>query len=183
MDKQIKIVALGDSLTYGFPYLPNLSWVRLVAAETGLDLINRGVNGNTTAGMLVRFKRDVLQYSPSHVIITGGANDAFDNVPVAEVSANIQQMVELALQHNVKPIIGLTLPCNFPDEERLLAQYRQVLCDFAANNFFTVLDFYTALADSNGFIKYGLHVDGVHPNETGYRVMADVAAKVLGPLF
>lgn len=180
MNNQTRIVALGDSLTYGFPYLPSSSWVQLVADETGLKVINKGANGNTTAGMLVRFNRDVLQNKPSHVIIMGGANDAFENIAVAEVNNNIQQMAELALHEGVIPIIGLTPPCNFASEEALLGQYRQVLRDYAVRMEFTILDFYTAMANSNGFIKNGLHVDGVHPNKAGYRVMADAAAEILG---
>lgn len=74
---QGKIVCLGDSLTYGFPYGPGVSWVAYVSRICGLSLSNAGVNGNTMEDMAARFDRDVLAKKPATVVILGGSNDAF----------------------------------------------------------------------------------------------------------
>ncbi len=175
----LKLVAIGDSLTYGFPYLPDYSWVRLAADELGLRIVNKGINGDTTGGMRERFAADVLAHKPSHVLIMGGANDAFECIAVQEVTENIAHMVSTAVQHAIIPVIGLTPPCNFPEEARL-ARYRQSLAWYAETNGIAVLDFYFAMLHPDGQgINTGLHVDGIHPNEAGYRVMADAAIDFL----
>ena len=76
----VVIVAIGDSLTYGFPFSPRYSWVFAVGNSAGLTMINKGVCGETTEDMLRRFKRDVIELHPDHVIITGGSNDAFAGI-------------------------------------------------------------------------------------------------------
>lgn len=178
----LKIVAIGDSITYGFPYLPDYSWVQLAANKLGLHMINKGINGDTTGGMLERFAIDVLAHKPSHVLIMGGANDAFERIAVQEVAANISQMVNTAINQAIVPVIGLPTPCNFP-EEALLAKYRQSLCRYAETNDIAVLDFYSAMLHPSGQgMNSGLHIDGVHPNEAGYRVMATVAVEFLRKL-
>lgn len=174
-----RIVALGDSITYGFPYLPDYSWVHLAADELGLQMINKGINGDTTWGMLERFSADVLAHRPSHVIILGGANDAFERIAAQEVLDNIRQMVEAAVDNAIVPFIGLPTPCNFA-EETLLAKYRQSLRQYAVTEGIDVIDFYSAMLNLTGpGIREGLHVDGIHPNEAGYQIMAGAAADFL----
>ena len=177
---KIKIVAVGDSITYGFPYLPNASWVHLVASELGIQIINKGINGDTTAGMLDRFRSDVLKHKPSHVIIMGGANDAFAGAEAEKVVHNIRLMAELALDHGVMPMIGLPTPCNFLSEERLLMQYRMAMKKYAVTNGIKIIDFYSGIVDKyTGEIKLWLDYDGIHPNEAGYKAMACAAGNFL----
>lgn len=178
----LKLVAIGDSLTYGFPYLPDYSWVRLVADELGLRIVNKGINGDTTGGMRERFAADVLAHKPSHVLMMGGANDAFERIAVQEVTESMVHMVNTAARHGIVPVLGLTPPCDFPEEARL-AKYRQSLVQYATANGITVLDFYSAMLHPDGQgIAAGLHVDGIHPNEAGYRVMAATAVDFLRKL-
>ena len=73
----VKIVCLGDSLTYGFPYGPQASWVTYLSNAYGPGLCNAGVNGNTMEDMAARFDRDVLAKKPAMVVILGGTNDAY----------------------------------------------------------------------------------------------------------
>lgn len=175
----MKIVALGDSITYGFPYLPEFSWVRLVSDELGIAMMNKGINGDTTWGMLERFALDVTAHHPSHVIILGGANDAFEGVIANEALDNIIKMVQMAGESGIVPWIGLPTPCNFA-EEALLEQYRQLLHRYTAANGIGLIDFYSAMLNPAGDgIWERLYFDGVHPNEAGYRVMAGVAADFL----
>ncbi len=167
------IVAIGDSITYGFPYSHRESWVLISAKRLGIPMLNQGQCGETTAEMRVRFKQDVLVENPTHVIIMGGTNDAFYNIPVELVCHNIYQMCELAVAAQVKPILGLPIPVNEVQIEEWLKKYRQWLRDFAAKMNYQVIDFYTAMVDSEtGLIIRECHDDGVHPNITGYQKMA-----------
>lgn len=174
----VKIVAIGDSITYGFPYMPTSSWVRLAAEELGITIINKGVNGDTTAGMMKRFSSDVLSQKPSHVVIMGGTNDAFDGREIEEVRTNIRLMIEMACNASVIPILGLPILCNFTAEEMLLVQYRMAMGKYAVSDGIEMIDFYQAMTDKTG-LKVGLYVDGIHPNEAGYEVMAGAAVNFL----
>lgn len=178
--KEIRIVAIGDSITYGYPYTPKESWLHLAAKELAIDCINKGINGDTTVGMVSRFERDVLKWRPSHVIIMGGANDASAAASAGQVIDNIGDMAKSAINSGVIPIIGLPIPCNDSAEEKLLGQYRERMRRYAADNNIEVLDFHTIMVDGSGLhIKNGLHCDGIHPNAAGYKVMAGAAYKFL----
>lgn len=175
----IKIAAIGDSITYGYPYEPALSWLNLTTERLNIDYINRGVNGDTTDGMLNRFDRDVLRYKPSHVIMMGGTNDARFGVRVDQFINNIRDMVGMAVQKSIIPILGLPIPYNDLAEEKLLGQYREEIWQYAVDNNIEVIDFHKTMVDDSGVnIKERLHCgDGVHPSKAGYEVMADVIAK------
>ena len=173
-----KIVAIGDSITYGFPYTSKGSWFNLAAKQLNIEHMNKGINGDTTDGMLERFYKDVLRQKLSHVIIMGGTNDAYAGIAVDEVINNLQTMAELAVDNTIIPIFGLPIPCNDVDAESLLGQYREQICQYAAENDIAIIDFYGAMVDEgSGKIKEGLHSDGIHPNEAGYKVMAGVAVE------
>ncbi len=176
----VKVVALGDSITYGFPYTPNFSWVNLVNQELGVPMINRGANGDSTAGMLSRFNRDVINNLPSHVIIMGGTNDACARVEAAKVYENIRHMTEMALEHCITPIIGIPIPCNYSKDEYFLGLYREEIREYASFNTINVIDFYAAFIESKArLVDLKLYSDIFHPNHAGYRVMADIALTVL----
>jgi len=177
----IKIAAIGDSITYGYPYGPVSSWFNITAERLHVDYINRGINGDITDGMLSRFDHDVLRYKPSHVIIMGGTNDAYNRRTVNQVVNNIKSMVGLAVQNGIIPILGLPIPCNDLAEEKLLGQYRAEMRQYARNNNMGSIDFHKTMVDGSGAnIKEGLHCDGLHPSEDGYEVMAATAIEVLG---
>jgi len=172
-------VAIGDSLTYGFPFTPRYSWVSLTARQTGSQIINQGVCGETTGDMLLRFEQDVAAPAPAYAIIMGGTNDAFMDISPEEVAENIEAMLNLSSTSGIVPLIGLPPPVDFTEEEALLEEYRQQMRALALTRNITVLDFYAAMVNPTGGLRRGLHDDGVHPNEAGYRVMAEVAIAVL----
>lgn len=176
----IKIVTIGDSITYGYPYEPALSWFNIAIKKFNIKSINRGINGDTTDGMLSRFERDVLRYNPSHVIIMGGTNDAYAGIAVEDVINNIRDMVELAAQNDIIPVLGLPIPCNDFAEEQLLEQYCEEMLQFVTGNNIEIIDFHKAMAEEKGKrIKSGLYCDDVHPNGAGYEAMAGIATKII----
>ena len=92
----MKVVCLGDSLTYGYGVPRKDCWASLTAARTGHTLVNRGVNGDTTGGMLARFGRDVLEERPQRVLLMGGANDIIYGGSDAPARLNLMAMVRQA---------------------------------------------------------------------------------------
>lgn len=169
------VVAIGDSITYGYPYTHQESWVYLASRRLGIPMINKGEPGETTGEMRQRFAADVLAEKPTHVIIMGGTNDAFYNLPLERVCNNIYRMCEEAHIAGIKPIIGIPVPVNEAQAEAWLKAYRTWLQDFAGRMGFQVLDFYSVLVDSGtGLLKPDCHDDGVHPNLSGYRAMAKI---------
>ncbi len=172
------IVAVGDSLTYGYPYTPDYSWVRIASEHLGLTIINKGICGETTEDMKRRFTIDVAALAPDFVIISGGSNDAFMGVAARVAARNVAAMAVSARSCGIRPIIGLPPPVDYPEED-LLAACREMLRAFAAEGALPVIDFYTALAAPSGGLRPGLHTDGVHPNEDGYALMAAAAVATL----
>jgi acyl-CoA thioesterase-1 len=182
-NNKIKIVAIGDSITCGYPYEPALSWLNLAAERIHVDYSNEGINGDTTDGMLNRFDLDVLRHKPSYVIIMGGTNDAYAQITVDQVNENLHDMVELAVQKGIIPIFGLPIPCNDAAKEKLLGQYRAEMHKYAGDHHIDVIDFHKTMVDDGGFnIKTGLYCDDVHPSIAGYEVMAGIAAKFLSKI-
>lgn len=186
-----RVVCLGDSITYGYPYGPEVSWVGLCAEAVALKMVNKGINGNTTGEMRMRFKTDVAPLSPAYVIILGGTNDAWVGVTLEEVQENIRAMVDGAFEMGICPVLGLPAPINefqlggFPPDDVEgftgdLDSFRNWMREFAYEQLLPALDFYTPLLDpETGRVNPAYFVDEGHPNKTGYRVLAGAAEQVL----
>jgi lysophospholipase L1-like esterase len=184
-----KIICLGDSITFGYPFGPAFSWVNQLC-DQGLNLVNRGVNGDTTSNMLHRFNRDVLALAPTHVHILGGTNDAWLAFDPEESQYNICKMIELSLEHGIQPVIGLTTPiCSNPVEgnsffpfgtdniKAWLSRFRKWLKDYATLHNIPLIDYYTPLClpgTGEGDARY--FYDEGHLNHDGNATMAVVAA-------
>lgn len=175
-----KIIALGDSLTLGYPFNEEKSWVAILREEHALNILNKGINGDTTEGMLERFESDVVKQHPELVIITGGANDAFNFVPVQDMIYNYREMIRIALDNDIVPIIGITLPVDDEFAERKLKKFRIRIWEYCEEHSLHRIDFYSELLDTKtGLIKELYDFDGLHPNPEGYRAMARTAWNVL----
>jgi lysophospholipase L1-like esterase len=185
MKKPLKIVCLGDSLTYGYPFGPAFSWVNYVAQETGLKMVNAGVNGNTVEDMEKRFPTDVLPHYPDFVVILGGTNDAFcGEISIAESLHHLELIINYAIENQIKPILGLVPPVDEPRINPKLAALNSSYREIAKHRKIPLLDFETPFLDlSTGDLKTELYLDGVHPNEEGYRVMGKVAVDFFKTLF
>jgi acyl-CoA thioesterase I len=179
--ENMKIFALGDSITYGFPYGPRYSWVKMVSDRLGIKIINGGINGDTTDFMLRRLPQ-ALAVRPSHLIVTGGANDAYWGQPLSLVSANFNEICSRCLQADVSVIAGLPTPVDEPQVEAILAEYRAYLTELAARHSFDLIPFHHAFIDRDGRFMSELTTDGCHPNIDGYEAMAEIAEKCLAEI-
>lgn len=173
MDKSYDIVAIGDSITWGFPFSEKHSWVNIISEKFDLKIKNRGINGNLTSDMYNRFVPHVVTERPRAVIILGGYNDAFCGVSPEKVALNFQKMYGEAQNNNIKTIFGLPTPVAIPSMEFMLGEYRDWISNYAQEEGIGLIDFYHLFLDpsTKGPLP-GLTVDGAHPSIEGYEVMA-----------
>ena len=187
-----RIVFMGNSITEGWSnkdpeFFENPSH------------INRGISGQTTPQMLVRFRADVIDLNPKVVIILAGTNDIAGNtgpISLEEIRDNIISMCELARSNNIKVIISSLLPAYDYDwkpgmEPHIkIPKLNQMLFDYAHKEKLIYLDYYTTMADERNGLPPELAEDGVHPTKKGYdmmKVLAEEAdsegAQVISPIF
>jgi len=150
--------------------------------------VNRGIGGQTTSQMLVRFRQDVIDLHPKVVVILAGTNDIAGNSgPISNenIEANLASLAELARAHDIRVIFSSILPVyNYTPQsqeffasrpmERILA-LNKWLKDYCAANNLIYLDYFSAVVDDKGMLKRDLADDGLHPNKAGYAVMAPLA--------
>ncbi|MCO1602466.1 GDSL-type esterase/lipase family protein [Desulfosporosinus nitroreducens] len=171
----MKIIAIGDSITEGFPYTRKESWVTFLGQELHCEIINKGINGDLTQNIHDRFGRDVLAFNPTHVIILGGTNDAYAKYPLEIVSPHFTAMIKMSQEHGIIPIIGLPIPSLVADDEFFLQQYRNWLIDCAKMNNLPLINFYAPfLKRLEAGEESKLFVDEVHPSLEGYQFMAEI---------
>ena len=171
-----RVVFLGDSLTQGWDL-----------AGPGLDkveLLNRGISGQTTPQMLVRFRQDVVDLKPAVVHILAGTNDLAENTGPTTLEAiedNLSSMVEIAEANHIRVVLGSVLPAlDYPWRRGLQPAPRIVALNdwlraYAKRRNLVYADYHAALVDSRGGFKSELADDGVHPNRAGYAVMDPIA--------
>ena len=185
-----RVVFYGDSIT------DNWSKPEYGGFFPDKPYVNRGIGGQTTAQMLLRFRADVLELSPRVVVILAGTNDVAGNAgPVTpdQIQDNLASMAELARLHGVRVVLASLLavsddkkdPAGQPvtrTRQRPTATLRELngwLSAYAAKNGHVYLDYFTATADANGLLRSELNDDGLHPNARGYAVMAPLADKAI----
>ncbi|MEJ2637466.1 MAG: SGNH/GDSL hydrolase family protein [Calditrichia bacterium] len=149
--------------------------------ETGY--INRGICGQVTHQMLLRFRADVIDLKPRVVVILAGTNDIAQNsgfVPIEGIAENIMSMAELADCHGIKVVISSVLPAiDYPWRPGLepapkIIKLNEILKKYAADKKFIYVDYYSKMVDKAGGLKvpdYTSAGDLVHPNRDGYKVM------------
>ena len=150
--------------------------------------VNRGIGGQTTPQMLVRFRQDVINLQPKVVVILAGTNDIAGNTgPMRneDIQANFASFAELANVHGIRVVYSSVLPVhNYTERAKdFFAQRPQArilalndwLKDYCAKNNLVYLDYFSALVDDKGMLKKDLADDGLHPNAAGYKIMAPLA--------
>lgn len=170
-----RIVFMGDSITQ--------LWGLAEPADFGPSRVNRGISGQTTPQMLLRFKQDVLALKPAAVHILAGINDIAGNTgptTLEDVQNNIMSMVELAKAHGVTVILATPLPAGkFTWAPQMkpaptVIAYAHWIRRYAAEQDLIVADYYPPLATPDGSLKAELGPDGVHPNKAGYALMKPI---------
>jgi lysophospholipase L1-like esterase len=178
-----RVLFLGDSIT---------DYWKLADYFAGKPYINRGIDGQTTPQMLVRFRQDVIDLHPRVLVVLAGTNDvAGVTGPTRneDIEANYASMAELARVHHIHVVFSSLLPVNNYTEdakesfnlrprERILA-LNSWLRDYCAKNGLVYLDYFSALADDKGMLKRDLSDEGLHPNASGYKIMAPLAEKAI----
>jgi acyl-CoA thioesterase-1 len=165
------VVAVGDSITWGFPYGPHASWVRRVAEALGTEIRNLGVNGDTLADMRARIPA-VVALGPRCCVLSGGTNDASQGRAPEDMARDVGEMVEVLREAGIFPLVGTPPPYRDPYCERQLAAYRHVLNAYAGTRGVRVIHFDRAFRDADGEPRRRLYADITHPSLEGYEAMA-----------
>jgi len=178
-----RAVFVGDSIT---------DYWKLQDYFPGKPYINRGIDGQTTPQMLVRFRQDVINLHPQVVVVLAGTNDiAGVTGPTRneDIEANYASMADLARAHGIRMVFSSILPVhNYTQDakesfelrprERILA-LNAWLKDYCAKNSLVYLDYFSAVVDDKGMLKKNLADDGLHPNDAGYKIMVPLAEKAI----
>jgi lysophospholipase L1-like esterase len=177
-----RVVFMGDSITdfwgrrYG-KFFP------------GKPYVNRGISGQVTPQMLLRFRQDVIALQPRVVVFLGGTNDiggSLGPIDPAAIRNNIMSMVDLARANRIEFVISsLTPVCDYIGKQTdkrpmdKLAELNVWLKEYAAANRLPFIDYWDAMLDEHGMLRKELTWDGLHPNDAGYELMGPLAQKAI----
>ncbi|MBC8164875.1 MAG: SGNH/GDSL hydrolase family protein [Bryobacteraceae bacterium] len=177
-----RVVFLGDSITDGWGRKNNDFF-------PGKPYVNRGISGQTTPQMLIRFRPDVIDLKPVLVVILAGTNDLAGNtgpVTIQTIEGNLQSMAELATANNIKVVMSSVMPvCDYhrmQTDRRPPAKIialNEWIKNYAAKKGHVYLDYYTPMLDEAGMLRKEITNDGLHPNEAGYALMAPLVQKAI----
>jgi lysophospholipase L1-like esterase len=182
-----RVVFFGDSIT---------EFWNLSDYFPGMPYINRGVGGQTTSQMLIRFRPDVIALRPRAVVILAGTNDIHRNHNGAILNVvrdNLSSMVELAQVHSIRVVLASLLPVNNhsngkdgkpilqtikrrPENIKILNEW---IKKYANENRLAYLDYYNTMVDKQDILRPELSFDGLHPNKDGYKIMARLAEQAI----
>ena len=182
---EARVVFMGDSITD--------SWQnpKFGGFFPGKPYVDRGISGQTTPQMLIRFRPDVIALHPKVEVILAGTNDLAGNtgpMSLETIEDNLTSMVELARANSIKVVFASILPVSDYDlrdgkpiirttqrpPEKIKALNEWIKA-YAVNNKLIYLDYYSAMIDDKGFLRDELSEDGLHPNAKGYEIMAPLA--------
>ena len=176
-----RVVFMGDSITDG--------WIRRAPEFfQGKPYLDRGISGQTTPQMLVRFRQDVVNLHPKVVVILAGTNDIAGNTGPATpemIQDNLVSMVDLARANGIKVVLASITPSDDfwwnpgTKPARRIAEMNTWIKAYAAEHGLVYLDYYSAMVDDNGGMKREFTSDGVHPNPEGYTLMGKLAEKAI----
>lgn len=172
-----RVVFYGDSITDGW---------KLANFFPSKPYVNRGISGQVTSQMLVRMYPDVIDLKPAAMILLAGTNDiARNNGPqtLAMIEENVMAITELAKVHGIKMILCSIMPIADYGRTKMsegrpptdILKVNAWMKDYAAKNGAIYADYFSAMVDDKGFLKPGISMDGLHPNEQGYNLMVPIA--------
>ena len=177
------VVFMGDSITdgwgkkYGGQFFPDKPY------------LNRGISGQTTPQMLIRFRPDVIAHHPKVVVILAGTNDIAGNTGPTTLEAiedNLMSMVDLAHTNGINVVLSSVMPvCDYIRPQTVRRPPEQIIAlntwmkDYASKRGLVYLDHYTPMLDDKQMLKQELTFDGLHPNDAGYEIMVPLAEKAV----
>jgi lysophospholipase L1-like esterase len=181
-----RVVFMGDSITDNMHSTQNFG-----PFFPGKPYLNRGIGGQTTVQMLIRFYPDVIALQPKAVVIFGGTNDIAGNlgpVSMESIESNLAAMAAMARGEGIRVIMASVMPvCDLPGRppmttgrppETILTLNRWIK-DYAASHGAVYLDYYSVTVDDKGFLRADITADGLHPTAKGYEVMNPLAEKAI----
>ena len=181
---EVRVVFMGDSITEGWGMKATATSPGRGEFFPGKPYINRGISGQTTPQMLVRFRQDVIALKPKVVVLLAGTNDIAENTgkeTLEEIGNNIASMSDLARANGIRVVLCSVLPASdfhwhpglepAPKIRALNAWIRE----YATKNGLVYVDYYSPMANVEGGLKTELSPDGVHPNKDGYDLMGPLA--------
>ena len=182
-----RVVFMGDSITDAWPQ-------RVPAFFDGKPYVGRGISGQTTPQMLVRFRRDVIDLKPRVVVILAGTNDIAGNTGVMtdeDIQGNLASMAQLAKANGIRVVLASITPVSAyhvspagvpQTSSRPMARIRAInawIKDYAAANGHVYLDYFPAMVDEAGVLRTELSADDLHPNVQGYEIMGPLAEQAI----
>ncbi|HXT17019.1 MAG TPA: SGNH/GDSL hydrolase family protein [Gemmatimonadaceae bacterium] len=177
-----RVVFMGNSITEAWaPFFAQLF--------PGKPYVGRGISGQTTPQMLIRFRQDVIALKPAVVVILAGTNDIAGNTgpsTLEMIEDNIASMTEIAQANGIHVVLASVLPVfDYPWKRGLEPAPKVIALNtwikaYASRVHAAYADFHSAMADEHGGMREGLSRDGVHPTEAGYRVMAPIVEAAIG---
>lgn len=182
-----RVVFMGDSITDGW---------KLEEYFPGKPYVNRGISGQTTPQMLIRFRPDVIDLKPKVVVILAGTNDLSGNTgptAVEAIEGNLRSMAELAAMNNIRVVLASVMPVSDYNKNRegvtivrtvtrppdKIDQLNKWIKQYAQENGFVYLDYFSAMADEKGLLRADISNDGLHPNAKGYELIRPLASAAI----
>jgi lysophospholipase L1-like esterase len=179
--KEKRIVFMGNSITEGWQWVGSSFF-------SNPAYINRGIGGQTTPQMLLRFRHDVIALKPKVVVILAGINDIAENtgpISIETIFGNIVSMVELARANKIRVVVSSVVPANvFPWRQHIkpadkVIALNALLKDYCKERKIVYLDYYSAMVDAEKGLDIKYTEDGVHPTLAGYQVMEPLAVAAI----
>jgi lysophospholipase L1-like esterase len=176
-----QVVFMGDSITELWAKSPAVFF-------PGKPYLGRGIGGQTTPQMVLRFQQDVVDLKPSVVVINGGTNDIAGNTgpsTLKMIEHNLKSMTQIAQSNAIRVVLTSVTPAvDYPWRKGLapaekIVELNAWMRTFCQNNHCVYADYFSALTDEKHGMREGLSVDGVHPTEAGYRLMSPVAQQAI----
>jgi lysophospholipase L1-like esterase len=187
---ELRVVFMGDSITD--------AWVspQFGGFFPGKPYVDRGISGQTTPQMLIRFRPDVIALQPKVVVILAGTNDIAGNtgpMTLEQIEANLASMAELAKANKIRVVLASVLPVSNYGHDRQgnpldmrinrppqkIFELNTWIKKYAAEKGHTYLDYFSAMVDAQGLLQGELSEDGLHPNAKGYAVMSPLAEQAI----
>jgi lysophospholipase L1-like esterase len=180
-DNEARVVFMGNSITIG--------WLNTQPGFfEGKPYINRGISGQTTPQMLLRFRQDVIDLEPKVVVILAGTNDIAGNtgsMTLEQIMDNLKSMTEIAQANNIRVVLSSVLPAeDYPWRPGLkpnekIPALNKMIREYCENADAVYLDYFSAMANSKNGLNEDLAHDGVHPTKKGYEMMAPLAEEAI----